>query len=652
MTSEADPSSATRRLQLVHEVPAGLLAALADGDRALYSDGDLRASRESFERAYQLAELAGDAQAMAAAALGLAGLWVSEHRTVTGAVQLQTRLQQCLTRLAPDSSLALRIRVRLAGESDYLRGGSEAILAALAEARAAAGTVALAEALSLAHHCLLGPDGVAIRRRLAVELIRSSFSTDRRSDRLMGLLWQTIDAYLEGDPHAGRLLGELRELLAERAHPAVGFVVSAVDVMLAIRAGDLAAAESLIQVCADSGARAGDIDSEWWPGAQLVTIRWYQGRLAELLPMLTERVHSPALSAVDDSAVAALAVAAALNGDDRTAISCLARLRGAGLASLPRSSSWLVTMNGIAEAANLVADASLAAAVHELLLPHASLPMIGGLGATCFGSTQHALGVAALTARQVDRAVEHFRLAIQLNLALPHWPAVVSSRLRLAEALTLRAQPGDLDAAEQERGAAAREAGATGLHGRETSTVATRAGAAFAECRRAGHSWRVRWQDRSVLIRDSIGMLHLAVLISNPRQDIPATELVAGLSALAGTGAEAGQGQPVLDRRAIAEYRSRHARLEAEIADLEAAGAQPEAARARAERDWLAAQLTSAAGLAGRTRSFPDDAERARVAVGKAIRRALTRIAAADPVIGAHLQQTVRTGTRCSYWPA
>ena len=50
--------------------------------------------------------------------------------------------------------------------------------------------------------------------------------------------------------------------------------------------------------------------------------------------MLSERVHSPALSAVDDSAVAALAVAAALSGDDRTAVSCLARLRGSNLAGL------------------------------------------------------------------------------------------------------------------------------------------------------------------------------------------------------------------------------------------------------------------------------------------------------------------------------
>jgi hypothetical protein len=72
---------------------------------------------------------------------------------------------------------------------------------------------------------------------------------------------------------------------------------------------------------------------------------------------------------------------------------------------------------------------------------------------------------------------------------------------------------------------------------------------------------------------------------------------------------------------------------------------------ARAERDWLVAQLSSAVGLGGRTRAFPDQPERARVAVGKAIRRALVKITKADDVIGEHLRQTVHTGVRCSYWP-
>jgi hypothetical protein len=340
-----------------------LQSALAAGDRALHTDGDLHASRRNFELAYQLALAANDEHAMALAALGLAGLWVSERRTVSGAAQLEARLQHVLSLLAPDTPLALRVRARLAAEADYRHGDDAAIMPVLAEIRADPGrdSVALAEALSLAHHCLLGPDQVQLRRELAAELITASFRTERRGDLLMGLLWRTVDSFAAGDPHAERLLGELRDQLAERDHLAIGFVVSAIEVMLAIRAGRFDEAEALVANCAKNGAAAGDIDNEWWPGAQLVTVRWYQGRLPELLPMLHDRARSPVLSSVDDSSVAALAVAAALSGDRRTAASSLAALSVGGLAALARSSSWLVTMNGIVEAAFLLDDADVAA---------------------------------------------------------------------------------------------------------------------------------------------------------------------------------------------------------------------------------------------------------------------------------------------------
>jgi hypothetical protein len=626
---------------------AELEVALADGARAMHTDGDLQASRHNFERAYSLAERAGNVQAMALAALGLAGLWVREGRTVTGTALLEARLQHVLPLLDGRSSLALRIRARLAGEADYFRGEHAAVLAVLDEARtaAAADAVLLAEALSIAHHCLLGPDHVKPRRELAVELIKASLRTDRRSDLLMGLLWQTVDAYSEGDPHAGRLLGELRDHLKQHDHLAVGFVVSAIDVMLAIRAGQFDEAESLASICAQRGAAAGDVDNEWWSGAQLVTIRWYQGRLAELLPMLHDRVHSPVLSAVDDSSVAALAVAAALSGDRHTAVSSLAALCGSDLARLSRSSSWLVTMNGIVEAAYLLDDADLAERAYELLRPYAGLPMVGSLGVTCFGTAQQALGVASLASGHLDRAVDHLRAAVQHNLALAHWPAVVASRRRLAQVYTLRGWPGDSDAARRELDAAASEATALGLPGPDHS-VSGSAGE-FAQCHRAGRKWRLAVGNRSVLVGESVGLLHLAVLIANPRQEIRAADLVAGLATLSSAASEGGAAQPVLDHQAIAGYRSRLKLLDAEIDQLEPG----EAAHARAERDWVHAQLASAAGFAGRTRSFSDQEERARVAAGKAIRRALVRIAAADPVIGEHLHQAVRTGVHCSYWP-
>jgi hypothetical protein len=560
-------------------------------------------------------------------------------------VLLEARLQHVLTLLDPRSPLALRVRTRLAGEADYARGTHAAVLAALDEVRAAGDPELLAEALRIAHHCLLGPEHVSARRELAVELTKASFRTERHSDLLMGLLWQTADAYCAGDPHAGRLLGELKDHLAQRDHLAVGFVASAIDVMLAIRAGRFADAEALAAVCASRGAAAGDADHAWWSAAQLVTIRWYQGRLTELLPMLDDRVHSPVLSAVDNSAVAALAVATALSGDRPRAASALAALCGSDLAALPRSSSWLVTMNGVVEAAYLLEEPDVAARAYELLRPHAHLPMIGSLGITCFGSVQHALGVAALTSRQLDLAIEHLTAAVQHNLALAHWPALVASRQRLAQAHALRGSPGDADAAHREVDAATTEAASAGLPVPDYP-VPTPA-PAVAEIQRVGRKWRLTLRGRGVLVEDSIGMVHLAVLIANPRQEIQAADLVAGLAGLSGTSGEAGAAQRVLDPEAIAEYRSRLKRLDTEIDELE-----PDRTRqARAERDWLVAQLSSAAGLGGRTRAFPDQPERARVAVGKAIRRALARITEADGVIGEHLRQTVHTGVRCSYWP-
>jgi hypothetical protein len=239
---------------------------------------------------------------------------------------------------------------------------------------------------------------------------------------------------------------------------------------------------------------------------------------------------------------------------------------------------------------------------------------------------------------------------------------VLASRQRLAQAYALRGARGDADAARRELDAAASEAAPLHLPlhlvqaGRATSARlkpnASTARNIAAGCERQGRKWRLTLDDRSVLAEDSIGLSYLAVLIANPRQDIAAADLVAGVVTLSRAVGNAGAAHPVLDHEAIARYRTRQRELDERIAQLDAAGDAAGAETARSERDWLTAQLASAAGLRGRTRSFSDEPERARVAVGKAIRRALARIGEADGPIGEHLRQAVHTGTRCSYWPA
>jgi DNA-binding SARP family transcriptional activator len=419
--------------------------------------GDLRAARACFELAFRMAQRDGDHEGMAEAALGVGGVWVYEQRgagIVAGTMSMQ---RQALAVVRPDSVLAIRLRARLAAEADYHVGEHSRVLESLTEARRHGDAQAVASALSLAHQCLLGPEHGSLRHDLAEELLLTAVRTGRPMDRLMGVLWRTVDRFLDGDPHAERSLSELSDTLRQQRHQAVGFATEAMRVMLKIRAGDFDRAEAMAADCARRGEACGDADAPIWHRGHLLAIRWFQGRVGELLPTVRQEAHSPGLGPVDDSHFATLATIAAGEGDHRLAAGALARLGRGDLTRIPSSSSWLVTLYGAVEAAAELGDAETAARAYHLLHPHARLPVVGGLGVVCFGSVEHALGVASLTFGDADRAVAHLRAAVRGNLALGHWPAACLSRHRLIQALTLRGHPGDEREAAGELATAHRE---------------------------------------------------------------------------------------------------------------------------------------------------------------------------------------------------
>ena len=62
-------------------------------------------------------------------------------------------------------------------------------------------------------------------------------------------------------------------------------------------------------------------------------------------------------------------------------------------------------------------------------------------------------------------------------------------------------------------------------------------------------------------------------------------------------------------------------------------------------------ELKRAVGLGGRDRPTGSDAERARINVVRSIRRTIEAIDRQAPLLGAHLQEAVRTGRYCIYLP-
>jgi DNA-binding SARP family transcriptional activator len=518
---------------------------LGRGTYALEIAGDLNDAHRWFDRAHRAAQRDGDPVLTAEAALGLGGLWLYERRGVSRLAQTLSKQREALARIPPDSSLAVRLRTRLAAEGDYQAGESSRVLARLADARRHGDRQAIASALSLAHHCLLGPEHGSLRSDLAQELLLTAESTGRRSDRLMGLLWRTVDLFLDGDPHAERSLGDLTDTLRPRDHAAVGFVVRAIRVMLTIRAGDFDRAEQLAAECARLGEACGDGDAPIWFRAQLLAIRWFQGRAGELLPTVRQEAHSPALGPVDDSQFAALATIAAAEGDHRLATGALARLGRGDLTRVLSGSAWLVTLYAAVEAAAELRDAGTAATAYRLLHPHHRLPVIGGLGVVCFGSVEHPLGLASLTLGNAERAVEHLRPAVRDNLAVGHWPAACLSRYRLGQALALRGRPGDEHEAATELAAARREAAQLGMVLPASRRIATVVAAQPRSAAPAGSETPLRAQVRL------LGPVDLTV-DDTPRA-VPGRRRQAVLAALALSG-----GEVVSTDRLIAAVWSEH----------------------------------------------------------------------------------------------
>ncbi|MFI5958867.1 hypothetical protein [Cryptosporangium sp. NPDC051539] len=150
------------------------------------------------------------------------------------------------------------------------------------------------------------------------------------------------------------------------------------------------------------------------------------------------------------------------------------------------------------------------------------------------------------------------------------------------------------------------------------------------------------WRAGSATVPSVRGLGYLHLLLSAPGTDISALDLMSAGAGQA-TVLQADTGD-LLDEQAIAAYRRRLTELDQLLGDNEDS-------RLSTERDALAEQLDAALGLGGRRRSTGSTAERARVAVRKAIVGALLRIAEVDPALGRHLYEHIRTGAVCRYEP-
>lgn len=613
---------------------------------AVLACGRLAQARALFEAAADAAERIGDAVLTARAVLGLGGTWVHEHRNPAVRRRVLARQQAACTAL-PESEATLRARlaVRLTAEAVYEGEPLDAVLGALAEVRRLGDERALAEALSLTHHAMLAPEHATARLPLAAEQITAASAAGDGVLALFGLLWRTVDLYLIGDAGAERSLAELRQRTDALGIATVSYVVACIDVMRLIRAGRLAEAEAAAAPCLERGLAVGDADATGYFGAQLLTIRWLQGRDADLVDLVSEAADSPSLAAYEYGFRACRATVLARAGRLDEARVALDDLLVNGVAALPRSSTWLVTMAAVIETARLLGDRTVAAETAQLLAPFADLVAMTSLAVSCLGSVARPLGLAASTTGDVDAAVTRLEAAVEANERIVHRPATALCRAELAEALLARDAEGDTDRAAALLTRAAADADAVEMPLRAAAWRARMDKVAPQPAllrRTARDGWTVLAGGNRIQLPELVGLRYLSRLLERPGEYVSAVDLCAA-------GVTDGRRQTVLDDAAARAYRQRVRLLDAALDEADATGDAERARRLVEERDAVAGELRRALGLGGRARTFAASPERARTAVRKAVKRALDAIDEADPRLGAELRAHVSTGFECCY---
>jgi hypothetical protein len=177
--------------------------------------------------------------------------------------------------------------------------------------------------------------------------------------------------------------------------------------------------------------------------------------------------------------------------------------------------------------------------------------------------------------------------------------------------------------------------------------------------------WMIRYQGQAAILKDTRGLDCLSYLLRRPMLDIHVTELLATRINLPAPGLLGGFWEvggdtvtvglrdcgSILDSHAKTEYKRRIDELRKDLEEAERSNDFYRAARARSEKDAIAEQLAAAVGLGGRDRKTSSDAERARCAVTKCIKKAIQKIGDAIPSLGYHLAARIKTGYFCSYNP-
>jgi tetratricopeptide (TPR) repeat protein len=586
-----DEAGLARRVEL-------LLDLAAAHDRAGEPDG----ARDAYVRAARLSQRSADPAALAKAALGVAAQGARSGTDDPVGISL---LRQAAQLLATRGHTALRSRV-LAALARALRHGTigtvdpRAVAAAdeaVALARAEGDAAALAHAL-LARHDVAWTPGAAHQRLSILEEMTGAAQQAGDLDLLAEAALLRAAALIEhGDPDGLIELARYTRLADRLGHARGRWGALSRRATLAELTGRVEEAVAYSTAALELGEAIGLPDAMGVFATLRGSLAAIGGPLAPLVELM------PAADPLWPIYPLLQAWGQVQAGDLEGAA---ASIRGFSVQAVPRQYDLeFVAVTAVVFAA--VGSPEQREWAYHTLAPHAGLHALVGGCAAYHGVVDHYLGILAAALGRTADALGHLGVAVALHERLGTAAWAQLSRAEL-DRLRAPAEPGD-----------------------DTFRL-------------VDGMWWLRFEGHDVHLPDAKGLRDIATLLTAPNRPVHVFTLL-------GRDAPTTRADPVLDRRAVAEFRRRLADLDTEIDEADRWNDPHRAQRSRTERDALMAELHAASGLAGRPRRLGDEAERARKTVTARIRDALRRIEQVHPELAQHLHASLHTGTNCTYAP-
>ncbi|RKQ90637.1 serine/threonine protein kinase [Solirubrobacter pauli] len=359
-------------------------------------------ARATFARAAARAREAGDASALAQAALGFNARQAASGVLDQDGIALLEEADAALQ----DGPLRARIKARLA-DALHFAHQTDRTIALSADALALAGEdpEARAAALVARHTALLHVEHLEERLDLAREII----AVGHPELTALGRWWCVYDLLEAGEPAAARSQHEALTRLAEQLRqPLYRHFAAAWDVVWAQVDDRVADVEPLAERAFALGVRAAAPDAAMIQATQVMAVRIQQGRLREYLEAVAPLAREFPHLAGWRGALALGLLIAGRRDEGEAAYAALAD------AELPRDMQWLSTMSFLTWCCTLLGDRERAGGFYAALLPYRDRSVQDVLAAN-WGSVERFLGALATVSGDHERALDHFELALDRN---------------------------------------------------------------------------------------------------------------------------------------------------------------------------------------------------------------------------------------------